>query len=373
MKKLFLGLGIAFLLIGCQQQETSKNSSQGPLQIGGLAPLTGDLASLGTQTKNLGNLYAKKINAEGGIHGRNLEIIWEDGKCNPGDAAKATQKLVNIDKVSIIFGGNCSGETLGAAPITEKKEVILFSSISTSPEITKAGDFVFRNAPSDSSQGKILAEYVNENFEKVGILTQQTDYAVGVGNTFKEHFSGEFIEESFLDNESDFKTRITKLKGENLDALFINSNSPQKFEIIVKQLQEQNWSKPIFLNEISSNAESARKYSDFLTEVGTVGVNFLPPKSEELKNTLQEYTDKFGHEAPYESYLAATIDGMKIIAQVLQEVDDPNDTKAIRDALYNTQNFSGLFGTYSFDENGDVNISHQLLSFDGENFIPLQE
>ena len=51
-----------------------------------------------------------------------------------------------IDKVKVIIGGVCSGETLGAAPITEAGKVILISPSATSPDITKAGDFVFRHS-----------------------------------------------------------------------------------------------------------------------------------------------------------------------------------------------------------------------------------
>ena len=111
-------------------------------------PLSGDGASYGIMGQNVVNLRVEEINKAGGINGRNLEIIWEDGTCNPKDASMAAQKLINIDNVSIIFGGFCSGETLGAAPITEKKKVILFSGVSSSPEITNAGDFVCRTAQS---------------------------------------------------------------------------------------------------------------------------------------------------------------------------------------------------------------------------------
>ena len=72
-------------------------------------------------------------------------MIYEDGLCDGKGATNAVQKLINIDGVKIIIGGVCSGETLGAAPLAESSKVILFSPGSGSPDITNAGDYIFRN------------------------------------------------------------------------------------------------------------------------------------------------------------------------------------------------------------------------------------
>ena len=377
MKKFLSALGISLLLFGCSTQDNSKENStptSDTIKIGGIAPLSGDAASYGLMAQNVANLRVKGINEAGGINGKNLEIIWEDGKCAPGDSSKAAQKLINIDRVSVILGGACSGETLGAAPITEKKKVILFSSLSSSPEVTNAGDFVFRTAPSDSSQGKVLAEYADQYFQRIGIITEQTDYAVGVTNTFESHFSGETTKESFLSSESDFKVRITKLKNEELDALLIVTQTPTKLDIILKQLKEQEWKTPLVANEfLAANADGiATKYSEFLKKNGAVSANFIAPDNEILQAFVSKYEKQFGKKPEYLNYAATTLDGIDILVKVLREVGNETDTEAIRDALYATQDYEGVFGTLSFDENGDVNITHSLFEFDGEEFIPME-
>ncbi len=345
-----------------------------PLRIGGIAPLTGDGASYGIMTQRVANLRVEEVNASGGINGRPLEIIWEDGKCTPGEASRGAQKLIGIDKVSVILGGTCSGETLGAAPIAERNKVILFSGVSSSPEITHVGDFVFRTAPSDSSQGRILAEYANKHFKRVGMLSEQTDYAIGVADTFENAFTGNVIREDYLSTEADFKTRITKLKNENLDVLFINSQTPEKYEIILKQLQEQNWNTPFLTNEVEGgDAAAFEMYKDLLTKNKVVSGNFVSPEKPALTAFIEKYKAEFQEPPMYVNYTGTVLDAVDILTKVLREAADVTDTEALRDALYQVKNFPGIYDNISLDENGDSNIVHSLYTFDGEKLVPLAE
>ena len=60
------------------------------------------------------------------------------------------------------------------------------------------------------------------------------------------------------------------------------------------------------------------------------------------------------------------MDRNNILKEVLQEVGDETNTKAIRDAIYAIQEYDGLSGILSFDENGEVNLSYSLVVFDGD-------
>ena len=149
-----------------------------PIVVGFISPLTGDAATYGEPGQKVTQLAVAEINNAGGINGRELQVIYEDGKCNGKDAASAMQKLVNVDKVQAVLGGFCSGESLAAAPIANANKVLLFSPGSSSPDLTEAGPYFFRNYPSDESQGKVLAEvaYNTKEWKKVGVIQEQLDY-----------------------------------------------------------------------------------------------------------------------------------------------------------------------------------------------------
>ena len=112
--------------------DKAPEAEAGPIMIGFIGPLTGDAAAYGEPERDVVALAVEEINAAGGINGRQISVIYEDGKCDGTASASAAQKLVNVDKVKVIIGGFCSGETLGAAPIAEQNKVILISPSSTS-------------------------------------------------------------------------------------------------------------------------------------------------------------------------------------------------------------------------------------------------
>jgi ABC-type branched-subunit amino acid transport system substrate-binding protein len=278
-----------------------------------------------------------------------------------------------MDKVSVITGFSCSGEVLGVAPITEKEKIIVMGALSSSPEITHAGDFVFRTFPSDSSQGKILAEEANKKFERIGMLVEQSDYAIGIANVFAEHFKGEIQREEFISSESDFKTRITKLKNSDIVALFLSTQAPPKMDIILKQLAELDFSLPIWGNEmIANDKDVVTRHVDLFKKVGSaVSATLLPPENDKFKGFVERYKQKYGEDPKFLDYAGPAADAINVIAHVLTKVEDPTNTEDIRDALYNLSTFEGMHGLVKFDANGDVKLTHTLIQFDGEKFAPL--
>src|SRR4051812_38203363 len=87
------------------------NASASVIKIGAIGPFTGDAAVYGQPMQNTIKLAVDQLNAAGGINGKQIEMVYEDGKCDGQDGASAAQKLVNVDGVQSIIGGFCSGET----------------------------------------------------------------------------------------------------------------------------------------------------------------------------------------------------------------------------------------------------------------------
>lgn len=152
-RRFFCSLPILFIMFvwGCSKIERVK--------IGAILELTGEGASYGQDAKRGIDIAVTEINESGGVNGKKIEIIYEDTQAKPALAASATQKLVTQDRVPVIVGALYSSGTLSAAPIAEKSRVVLFSPGSSSPEITKAGNYIFRNWISDIYEGSDLARF----------------------------------------------------------------------------------------------------------------------------------------------------------------------------------------------------------------------
>jgi branched-chain amino acid transport system substrate-binding protein len=345
----------------------------GPIVIGAIAPLTGDGAAYGLPVQAVANIAVEKVNEDGGINGRTLEVIWEDGKCNGADASGATQKLINVDKVQVIYGGFCSSETLGAAPLAEEAGVILISPGSSSPDITNAGDYIFRNYPSDAAQGAIDAGIAEDlGLKKIGMLTEENDYTIGIEASFIENFSGEVVSETYLPTDTDFKTQITKLKGAGIDAFFLNPQTAPKTDLMMKQLQEQGVEGlTIFGNDVvMSSAEAIGNYPE-LAEGMLGAMTAYNAEHPGFIHFSEKYMAENGtDEVPFVVYAATSYDLIMLLAEGIGEVG--NDAEALKTWLYGVENWDGTAGSLTIDENGEPGAGHQPRVIENGSPVPYE-
>ena len=91
-------------------------AAQSTIKIGLVQPLTGAFAAAGTDVVNGAKIAAEEINAAGGVLGSKLELLVEDTRSNPTEAASVTEKLIVRDKVPVLMGASASTATLAVMP-----------------------------------------------------------------------------------------------------------------------------------------------------------------------------------------------------------------------------------------------------------------
>ncbi len=355
MKKKYLIIGVIIVVILAVIIETP-NKQTGPIKVGFLGALSGDLASLGDEAKNSTELAAKEINAGGGINGRSVEITYEDGKCSGIDATSATKKLVEINKVKIIFGGTCSSETLAAAPITESSKTLLFTSWALSPKITVNNKFVFRNAPSDTSGAKAIADLAYKNgVRKISIITENTDYALGFEPVFIDEFEslgGQIVDkESFNTDNKDLRSVVSKTLINQPDAVLINAQGSNT-GFVAKALSDFGNRSPLYGNVFFSDTNVLKNYGSYLENGYMSEPADLDSNNVKVKNFVSSYEKSFGSKPQYLFWAAASYDAVNIFAEAIKNVGD--DSIKIKDYIHNMKEYDGVLGKYSFDKDGDV-------------------
>jgi len=350
--KIWLGIialaVIVLILIGTLTGNIVKRDK---VTVGVILPMTGEVAAIGLNSKAAMELAAKEINENGGINGQELELIFEDGKCNSKDAANAANKLINIDGVDIIIGGMCSGETMSAAPIAESSETVLLSFCSSAPTVTNAGDYVFRVMPSDSYQGKFAAEYAYNELgaRKVAVIYPLGDYGVGIKNAFTKNFEalgGEIvIEQGVEQTTKDLRTPLTKIKAENPDVIYFVAYADAAI-IGLKQIKELGikaqilggdaWDDPKIIEEAKDSAEGVR----YVMPYAPLNLNFKKGMKEMTNSEEITLCSPNGYDA------------VNLLAKIIAEVG--TDSNAVKDALYQVEGYKGVSGTITIDENGDL-------------------
>ena len=374
MKKAILSILVLFVLIisACAVQQPAQAPSeqkmedkameqkelQGSYKIGVMYPLSGDAAAYGIPIQKTTKYAADEINAKGGVNGRKLELIYEDSKCNPKDGNAAAQKLINIDKVKVIIGGVCSGETMGAAPLANDNKVVMISPSATSPDITtKGGDFVFRLSPSDAFAGVVASDYAFKdlNLRKAAIVSEATDYSQGLRKVFKENFEklgGEIVaDETYNPEDTDFRTQMTKVKAGAPDVIYLVPQTPPKGVLLVKQAKEAGLKNQILTAEVLIGRDVIKNNAADVE--GMIGIEQkFDDKAPKAAPILAKYRQDAKEEPPFPAFMSAAYDVVYLIADAIEK--NGYDGEKIRDYMYAVKDYDGAVGKVTIDQNGDV-------------------
>jgi branched-chain amino acid transport system substrate-binding protein len=352
-----------FIIFGLLFSGCSSFVDNETIKFGFIGPLTGGSMASGVGVLNMVNLSINEINLNGGILGKQVELIIKDGKCTKIGGVNAARELVDMG-IKVIIGGACSSETLGAMTITEGNEVILISSFSTSSTISELGDFTFRNIPSTDYGFKILADMVYElGYRNVAVFTEVTSFTNSQRKTFMRRFEqlgGEVVlSESFsfentnveikdnFERINEFKNiDLVLLLGQTYDSYINFRNAMIYYGVEDYQLLsgEMMWSNDILNDEF--NFFDGTFFSDIYVDFDSLEFNFLLDKIDQNYD-LDSFFDTF----PY--WTAATSYDLPYLLQDVIEKCNMYETYCIRDKLYKVRNFDGILNLEKIDENGD--------------------
>lgn len=327
----------------------------GPVKIGVIAPLTGEAATYGDPDRKTIDLALEEINAAGGINGNKMEAVYEDGECKGEGGATAIQKLINVDKVSIVLGGACSSESLAATPIAEQNKVLLFSAMASSPDLTGKSQYFVRNYPSDATQGQVLADVASKNgWKLVAFIQEQQDYPLGIYKAFTARFEelgGKTAKEEFRPGATDFRSTLQKLKGQKPDALFVDVQTAPSGDRVLKQLKEMGWKVPLLLSDaLIGDAPTVKAHAATLE--GALGAEYgIDLNNPKFQHLLEAYKNKYNEEVPYQSYMQAVYDSVYMVRDAVAAVG--NDGTKVAKWLRDVEGWQGASGTVDIAENGD--------------------
>jgi len=161
-----------------------RGNVNGTLEVGQLAPQTGQLSNILQSLVTPVQMAVDEINAAGGVLGNPVTYTQADDGTDPTVASQSLDRLLNSDKVDAIMGPASSGTMLGILDKVRSAGVLTCSGSTTSPALTKAksGGYFIRTAPPDTLQGQALAELViKDGHSKVGVLVRNDAYGVGFG------------------------------------------------------------------------------------------------------------------------------------------------------------------------------------------------
>ena len=227
MSLVFVGLS------GCGKQgsETAKSGNTGvstgedKIQIAVAAPMTGDNSEYGIGFYNAALLKAKEWNANGGVLGKQIEIVQYDDKNTSEEATTIAQKIVSDKKIVGVIGHFASGVCMTAAPIYQENKIIEISPSSSHPDYSGIGDFIFRNNTVISKEGAASIDIAVNDLgkKKVGIISIMTDWGTNTSKMIKEMVEKTdakvVAHEEVMEGSDDYTPAITKLNEAGADVV----------------------------------------------------------------------------------------------------------------------------------------------------------
>ncbi len=195
------------------------------IKIGFNVPSTGFAAADGKSALDGAKLAVAEANAAGGVAGQKLELVVYDDQASAKEAVPAVTKMIEKDKVVVGVSGSYSGSTRAAASIFQKAQVPYVVAYSIHPDVTLAGDYMFRVSAMGEVQGRGGAKLAQELGKKnVALITVKNDFGQSLAAGFKDgaqKLGLKIINEyEYGMADRQFGPLVSKVKADNPDIIY---------------------------------------------------------------------------------------------------------------------------------------------------------
>ena len=331
------------------------------VKIGFNVPLTGFAAADGKSALNGAKLAVKQANQAGGINGKMIELVVYDDQASPKQAVPISNKLIEKDKVVAAISGSYSGATRAAAGVFQSAEIPYISAYAVHPEITKAGNYVFRTSFMGEVQGRAGAKLIGATLQRkrVVLITLKNDFGKSLAAGFKEA-AGQFNLQIVNEYEYSIKDRqfgpiVAKVKADAPEAIYATgyffTAGP-----LVSQLRAAGITFPVIGQE-GYDSEQFIKIAGKASE-GTIITTSLDrdSNSSETRSFISEFEAMAGHKV--DMVAASGHTAMKVLVAAMKKAGTTSPS-AIRNAIAQT-NLVASTGSISFNDLGEVQKNVQV-------------
>ena len=222
-----------------------------PIKLGAFFDLTGTSSAIGTPTKLVAEMVVKKINDEGGINGRPLQLVIADDEGDPTKAALIARKFTESDKVTAIIGPTRTDTGMAAKPIVEQMKVPTFMTVGgDAPVVVPPFKYTFKSPQRTTVAVQKTYSYLKKKgVQKVAIITAADGFGKD-GKAALEKLAPEFgiklvMAESFQATDNDMTAQLVKIKAASPDAI-ICWTIGKAGAIVAKNVKQLGIQAPLF-------------------------------------------------------------------------------------------------------------------------------
>ena len=216
-------------LFGCGKGENGsakKPETQKVIKIGAVLPMTGSASVLGGFVGDGVKVAEEEINANGGIHGQNIQVVYGDSKNEAKEGISVYRKLKDVDKVSVILS-SMSSVSSALVPLADSDQTVLFATTVSSAAFPAKSPWVFRLFITADIDAATAARFARQqmNATQAGIIYVEDDFGKSFSAVFQSTFEAAkgrvVLKEGFPPASLDFKNIGAKFAGQQLDVIYL--------------------------------------------------------------------------------------------------------------------------------------------------------
>ena len=321
-----------------------------PILVGVSAPLTGPQAQYGIAWKKGFDLALEEINGAGGIKGRPLQLVITDTQNDPRQTVATAQKYIADPRIVLATGDFSSTSSMAARALYQRAGLVQFGFNNSNPLFTTGGDFIWSNSPSQANEAPAHAAYVQAlGLRKVAVFQLNSDWGKITGDLTVAALARSGVQvadrETYLPDEKDFKTLITKAKAAGIDGIvlvsYVNDAS-----LLVQQIRGQGIALPIVSNGSQATADFPTLGGAATEGVFIAGDFTQDDPRPEVQAFARKWRAKYHEDLDY--FAVHAYDSLKVAAAVIAL--GGTDRTAVRDAFARIKDVpSVIYGKVTFN------------------------
>lgn len=390
-----LATALAVTITGCSgtagsESGTTSGGSSEPIRIGAIVSLTGSYAAMGTAEKQALELETERINAAGGIDGREIEIVYEDDATDEAKAVAAASKLIEQENVIAILGATGTGQSMAIRSDVQRAGIPQIS-MAGGTAITQQFDSLVFQTPWSNT---IVVPYVLDAIKatgatKIGVLSDTGGYGKDGLAVIEESVGDAGLtivdNESFNAGDTDMSAQLTKIKSSGAEAVLLWTAGKEAATIMKNAdslgMITGDAAVPFFGGsgqariEFPEGAGAASNGFTFGTGKSLIPANWGDgtEEYEVVSDFASRYKDVYGEDP--DIFAGHAFDAISIVTAGLKSAGPDTDSAALRDAIEAIDGLAGFGGTFTFsatDHNGLTTEDLALYRFEDGMWVNAQ-
>jgi branched-chain amino acid transport system substrate-binding protein len=327
------------------------------IKIGSVLSVTGPAAFLGDSELKTLQMYVEKLNAEGGVLGRKVELVHYDDGSEASKANSFAKRLIESDNVDVIIGGTTTGATMAMVPLVEKAGVPFISLAGAVVVIEPVKKWVFKTPHTDRMAAeKVFEDMKKRGIAKVGLLSETSGFGQS-GRKETQAVAGKYgitlvTDETYGPKDTDITAQLTKIKGTpGVQAIFVFGLG-QGPAVVTKNYGQLGINLPLYQSHGVASDEfiklSGKASEGVRLPTPAMLVADVLPASDAQKPVVvgynKTYRDKF--KADPSTFGGYAYDALALVVDAMKRVKS-TDKEKVRAALEQTKGFLGTTGAFN--------------------------